>query len=224
MQAFIVRASLAVTVAVAAAAVTIAAITTAEPAIAKPAKKGKRAKAARDNVIACTGGLARDANHDAVVRAFGSGNVTYRALQVPGDDDNTKGTVIFAGRPARQIEIIWKDQKSRNRPSLVTFGPAWRTAEGITVGADLAAVEKLNGGPFTLSGFEWDFGGTVTDWKGGTLAKQNGGCRLVVRFGISYENPGKAHDAVAGDKDFSSRDPKMIAVKPAVREIAIQYE
>jgi hypothetical protein len=225
MQASIVRASLAaaVAVAVATAALAVAAIPTAEPAVAKPSKKGKRAKAARDNVIACTGGLARDANHDAVVRAFGAGNVTYRALQVPGYDD-TKGTVVFAGRPARQIEIVWKDQKSRSRPSLVTFGPAWRTAEGITVGADLAAVEKLNGGPFTLSGFEWDFGGTVTDWKGGTLAKQNGGCQLVVRFGISYENPGKAHDAVGGSKDFSSRDPKMIAVKPAVREIAIQYE
>jgi hypothetical protein len=221
MQASIVRAILVAAVAVA-TAITIAAITIAEPAIAKPAKKGKRIKAARDNIIACTGGLARDANHDAVVRAFGAGNVSYRA--VPGEDENTKGTVIFAGRPARQIEIIWKDQKSRSRPSLVTFGPAWRTAEGITVGADLAAVEKLNGGPFTLSGFEWDYGGTVTDWKGGTLAKQNGGCRLVVRFGISYENPGKAQDAVAGDKDFSSRDPKMIAVKPAVREIAIQYE
>jgi hypothetical protein len=221
MQASIVRAILVAAVAVA-TAITIAAITIAEPAIAKPAKKGKRIKAARDNIIACTGGLARDANHDAVVRAFGAGNVSYRA--VPGEDENTKGTVIFAGRPARQIEIIWKDQKSRSRPSLVTFGPAWRTAEGITVGADLAAVEKLNGGQFTLSGFEWDYGGTVTDWKGGTLAKQNGGCRLVVRFGISYENPGKAQDAVAGDKDFSSRDPKMIAVKPAVREIAIQYE
>jgi hypothetical protein len=223
MQASIVRASLIVAVAIATAiAIPIAAITTAEPAIAKPAKKGKRVKAARDNIIACTGGLARDANHDTVVRAFGAGNVSYRV--VPGDEENTKGTVIFAGRPARQIEIIWKDQKSRSRPSLVTFGPAWRTAEGITVGADLAAVEKLNGGPFTLSGFEWDFGGTVTDWNGGTLAKQNGGCRLVVRFGISYENPGKAQDAVAGDQDFSSRDPKMIAVKPAVREIAIQYE
>ena len=64
----------------------------------------------------------------------------------------------------------------------------------------------------------------MTDWKGGTLAKSASGCQLVVRFGISYENPGKAHDAVAGAKNFSSQDPKMLAVKPQVREIAVAYQ
>jgi hypothetical protein len=215
MQVTILRASLAI------AAVAAVALASADPADA--ARKARKGKAPRDAIISCTGGLARDANHEAVVRAFGAGNVTYRALSVPGDDEGTKGTVIFAGRPARQIEIIWHDAKKRSRPHLITFGPSWRSAEGIRVGADLAAVEKINGRPFMLSGFEHDTGGTVTDWKGGTLAKPDG-CQLVVRFGISYENPGKAHDAVAGAKDFSSQDPKMAAVKPQVREIAVEYE
>jgi hypothetical protein len=206
------------------AGLVIAALAIAAPAFAKPAKKARAAKAARDNVITCTGGLARDVSHDDVVRAFGANNVAYRSLHVPGVDDDIKGTVIFPNRRARQIEIQWHDQKNRRRPYIVTFGPAWRSAEGVTVGATLEGVEKINGGPFTLAGFEWDNAGTVSKWNGGALAKQKGGCQLVVRFGITDDAPQGPALKVSGSKDFSSRDPNMQAVKPQVREIAIMYE
>jgi hypothetical protein len=180
-------------------------------------------KGAKDRILTCSGPFARDATHASVVKAFGSRHVSYQAIQVP-DDEGVKATVIFPGNPARRTEIIWRDTKLRRGPNTVTAGPAWRTADGVTVGASLAEIEKLNGRPFTLSGFDWDYGGTVTDWEGGQLAKQKGGCRLIVRFGIGDDAPSAAANAVSGDKDFSSRNANMVAVKPVVREIAIMYE
>ena len=180
-------------------------------------------KGGKDLIFTCTGPFGRDATHASAVKAFGARHVSYQKIQVP-DDEDVKATVIFPANPARRIEIVWRDTKLRRGPNTVTAGPAWRTAEGVTVGASLAEIEKLNGRPFTLSGFDWDYGGTVTDWEGGQLGKQKGGCRLIVRFGIGDDAPSAAANAVSGDKDFSSRDANMVTVKPAVREIAIMYE
>jgi hypothetical protein len=35
----------------------------------------------------------------------------------------------------------------------------------------LAEIEKINGKPFKLYGFEWDFGGRSSNWQGGELGK-----------------------------------------------------
>jgi hypothetical protein len=177
---------------------------------------------AEDQIVSCTGPFARDASHAALLKTFGAKNVTFTELPFPAEETN--GTVIFPNDKARRIEIIWKNERARRNPVMVTFGPAWRTAEGIAIESPLAAVEKMNGRPFTLSGFEHDGAGTVYSWKGGALAKRPGGCTLVVRFGIRDGIPGAALDKVSGDRGFSSRDPGMVAVKPGVRQIAISYE
>lgn len=177
---------------------------------------------AQDQIVSCTGSFARDATHASLVKTFGASNVTFADLPFPAE--GVRGTIIFANDKAKRIEVMWKDEKGRRRPIMVTFGSGWRTAEGIRIESTLAAVEKINGRPFTLAGFEHDGAGTVYSWKGGKLAKQPGGCTLVVRFGISDGVPGKALDKVSGDRGYSSSSPGMVAVKPGVREIAISYE
>jgi hypothetical protein len=177
---------------------------------------------AADQIVSCTGPFARDASHAALEKTFGASNITFADLPFPAED--VKGTIIFPNDKAKRIEVMWKDEKGRRRPIMVTFGSGWRTAEGIRIESSLADVEKINGRAFTLSGFEHDGAGTVYSWKGGKLAKQPGGCTLVVRFGISDGISGKALDKVSGDRGYSSRSPGMVAVKPGVREIAISYE
>ncbi len=58
----------------------------------------------------------------------------------------------------------------------------WRTTHGIRRGMTLAEIEALNGRPFKLYGFGFDYGGTTLDWNGGSLDKQAGGCTLTLRF------------------------------------------
>ncbi len=176
---------------------------------------------AADQIVSCTGPFASDASHAALVKTFGASNVTFADLPFPAE--GVKGTIIFPKDKAKRVEVMWKDEKGRRRPIMVIFGSGWRTAEGIRLESTLAAVEKINGRAFTLSGFEHDNAGTVYSWKGGKLAKQPGGCTLVVRFGIG-DVPNKALDKVSGDRGYSSRNPGMIAIKPGVRQIAISYE
>lgn len=53
-----------------------------------------------------------------------------------------------------------------------TYNPGshWASAQhGVRIGTSLEDLERLNGGPFIFSGFDWDYGGNVYDWLGGEL-------------------------------------------------------
>jgi hypothetical protein len=78
----------------------------------------------------------------------------------------------------------------------------------------LGEVEIANGGPFTLYGFAWDYGGTVSDWQGGALG--TGDCLVNVRFRSTTNVT-----AGMGDSGFSSDDPDILANEPVVSELAI---
>ena len=39
----------------------------------------------------------------------------------------------------------------------------------IAVGKHLADLEVMNGGPFTVKGFGWTYGGNIISWDGGKL-------------------------------------------------------
>ncbi len=176
--------------------------------------------AAKLQFISCAYPFKADTSHRSLSQSFGT-YAAYGDIQVP-EEGTIKGTVLFPEVPRRRVEIVWADRHTKTRPYSVTFGPAYRTQEGVAVGLTLADLEKINGGPFTLAGFDWDYGGTVTDWKGGKLATQPNRCRLIVRFKIG-DLPAGAAD-VSGDRDFSSDDPAMRAAKPTVSQIAIQFD
>jgi hypothetical protein len=92
-------------------------------------------------------------------------------------------------------------------------------------------VEKVNGRPFTFTGLGWDYGGEVTDWRGGALEQTKAmlggniapGCNLAVTLGSAPDAPQKAVDAVSGEEKFSSGDPKAIAARIVVIRIGISY-
>ncbi len=94
---------------------------------------------------------------------------------------------------------------------------------GLHVGSELAEVEKINGKPFKLFGFDWERGGQVSSWLGGALAKVNGGCEFHLGFDPWADAPEGARDKVSGDKEFTSTDANMRASKPTVPEIILSY-
>ena len=114
------------------------------------------------------------------------------------------------------------------RAPLLAVRPAKETAlvapNGIRRGMTLAEVEKLNGRPFVLVGFDWDYGGAVTDWKGGALAgPAAGGCTVSVSFALPDDVDEAISAAVAGDTEFSSSDTTMKAAKPVVDGFALGW-
>ncbi|MDE1569661.1 hypothetical protein [Aquabacter sediminis] len=177
--------------------------------------------------LSCEGVFARDTDKGRLVAAFGAPHV--RDGEIPGAEGSTeRGTLVFADDPARRIEILWQDEKKSRIPAMVRVGPesTWTFAvPGGTLkpGQTLAEVRALNGGPFALSGFEWDYGGTVTDWKTGRLARIPGGCTLSLIFAPDPDAPEKARLKVSGDATFSSDGAAMKAVRPKVEVLSFGW-
>jgi hypothetical protein len=175
--------------------------------------------------LTCSGALGPDGNQAAVAAAFGKDNVVSEMVD-GAEGEKICATVVFPADPARRLEIFWNDDAKLSGVSDVRLSDssAWIAPNGLKRGMSLAEVEKLNGRPFTLSGFDWDYGGYVTDWKGGALAKPApGGCVVNVRFMVPAGAPDAAATKVAGDQEFPSTDKNMRAVKPIVGTLGFGY-
>ncbi|MFZ2030395.1 MAG: hypothetical protein WAU68_08825 [Vitreimonas sp.] len=153
---------------------------------------------------------------------YGATNVAQQ--NIPGaEGEEAPGTVLFPNDPARRVEIFWNDTRGRTSPSSITISGTegqrshWTGPHNLTLGESMTDVEHANGGAFTLYGFEWDYGGTVTDWRGGTLAPDDN-CHVHVGF----QPTGDAGRA-AGDTAFRSDSAEMRAVHPYVSIIGVSF-
>jgi hypothetical protein len=176
------------------------------------------------NVLQCDGAFAKDTSHAKLLQAFGKSSVAF--MDVEGvEGDKMKASVVYPDDSRRRVEIVWHDEKTRSRPATIRVGfkSKWRTVRGLHIGSELGEVEKLNGKPFKMLGFDWDYGGRVSDWDGGALAVVSGGCDFRVAFEPWADAPDAARDKVSGDKVFLSTDPNMRASRPTVSEIIISY-
>jgi len=85
----------------------------------------------------------------------------------------------------------------------------------------LEDVETLNGKPFKLRNFDGDYGGTVTDWRGGAMEHIPGGCRVSLRFEAAKDTSSKIYAAL--DEPVLSSNPKMRATHATVRQVFTTY-
>jgi hypothetical protein len=81
----------------------------------------------------------------------------------------------------------------------------------------------MNGRPFKLAGFGWDYSGVVIDWSGGNLDSSLAGIKLYLDPGNSaYESP--IYAQVLGDRDYSSALAPMQQLSPRVYQIFVDFE
>ncbi len=80
------------------------------------------------------------------------------------------GWVLFPDEPARRIEVWLNDAGDHPSALAIRGASTWQRADGVRIGLTTLQLEKLNRRAFEFAGFGWDYGGVVTDWKGGTLA------------------------------------------------------
>jgi hypothetical protein len=181
-------------------------------------------RATPPRVLKCEGPFGRNTTHADLVKAFGSSNVVYRDVEGV-DGQPIKASVVYPNDAKARLEVNWGDEKTRRGPTiLIKDQSAWVAPNGIRIGTELAEVEKLNGKPFKLSGFDWDYGGHVRDWQGGALAKpQPGGCMLAVEFVHPEDAPEENLAKVTGDMDIASDSADLRAVEPYVGLFLISY-
>ncbi|MGC2779150.1 MAG: hypothetical protein WA418_26300 [Bradyrhizobium sp.] len=196
-------------------AVTVAALLLAAPAFAQTAPP-------MEGPITCTSPVAATDSAKSLQQRFGDEAVLQ---ELPGaEGETTKGLVLFPRATDRRIEVVFIDDKLNSVSGLTLRDTAkssrWSVA-GVTIGASLAAVQKANGKPFVVSGFGWDYGGFVTDFKNGALGRMlPGGCSVTLRFGKDGNTP----RALSGDGvKVSSDNPALLKFAPVVTEISVNF-
>ena len=140
------------------------------------------------------------------------GDLAVRDSVYLGEGIWGKGIVIFPQDSRNRVEVFWEKGHSLKYPIFFRMwgdstGTDWKTKEGITIGTTISEVQKLNGSPFQVFGFGWDYGGLVADWEMGKFNRSMG-----LRFLPSANSSTK----VLGENTFSSDHPDILAARPKV--------
>lgn len=184
------------------------------------------------------GKIKADSDENDLLDAYGPANVIRHDTIYTAEGDYEIGTTLYKGTPD-ETAVLWTDSAKQARPSAVKLilnvDPAsaktrgksrWKTANGVRLGLTISEIEKLNGKPFKLYGFEWDFGGSVTDWQKGKLQAPGKEMYLTMSFG--YTDPSPAQQAaigkVSGDAEFLSSNPAMRQLNPIVQQIFVRFK
>ncbi len=193
-----------------------------EPADASAAPAGGASGAAVAGPLemSCAGPFTATTTEADLRTRFGADAVKIET--VPGPEGTTlTGGVIHGADPARRLEAIWWDD-ARTQLSVVRArdgATAVSLPGGVHVGSTLAELQTANGGPFTISGFGWDYGGGVTGWRNGKLQPAVQGCS----HGVELVPAEDAADYAQGDSEFASDDASVIAAKATVGEISVGF-
>jgi len=166
-----------------------------------------------------------------LVRLFGAANVTDGETNI-ADIGPLKCTRVFPKQKDSTATVVWAEGKTNKKIEVIVFceeaeGSAcrWRTSDGIGFGSTLDAIEKLNGRPFKLNGFGWDYGGRITSWEGGRLQSWVNQCASISLV-MNPSDAGMAspdYGNFAGEKEVLSSTPALRKLDVRVNEIDFSF-
>ena len=145
-----------------------------------------------------------------IEKAYGKTN--FKNMDLPGPEGSSfPGAKLFEGTE-RELEIVWDPEKEGEKIvfDVRVLGTAWKIENGLKAGMTIEEVEKINGKPFKIAGFSWDYGG-YANFEGGKLEG-----KVSLRLNPSTDD---IPDYLQGDKELLSTDKKLRAVKPVVEEM-----
>jgi hypothetical protein len=180
-------------------------------------------QASAPGTVICAGAFARESSHSKVAATFGAAKVAIQEIE-GAEGIKILGTVVYPNDPRRRLEILWIDKDMRRRPGAIWISheSQWTGWRGVRIGMTLEDVEALNGKPFRLRNFDQEYGGIVTDWRGGAMEHIPGGCRISVRFEPDKNTGPKTYNALDGQQ-FLSSNPRIKAFRSTVGEIYTTY-
>jgi hypothetical protein len=194
----------------------------ATEATVEPGVAARPARAVKQYVIACSGVFARDSSHAKLAMAYQSRNVAFTEVDA-ASGGKVMASVLFARDPKRRLEVWWSKPASRTDTHLIVINGQsdWIAPGELRLGLALADLEKLNGKPFNLTGFDKNNVAALSDWNGGQFAALPGGCKVGVNFRAAL--PASGLSALPADRAFTSADSDMRAANPTVSEILVAY-
>jgi hypothetical protein len=173
-------------------------------------------------------------------RLLGPSVVTDRDTIYGAEGTELIGTTLYKDT-SDEVRIIYTDEK-RTVPETVLISPKllddegfpiknlppthWVTTDGLRIGTTLTELESRNGKPFKLWGFAWDYGGQVSNWQGGKLARSPEKTVLSITLGPpASRTPAqeKAYNQLMGDSEFLSSNKGMNALNPTVQRMQVSF-
>lgn len=156
---------------------------------------------------------------------FGADNVKVQEI-AGAEGESFRGVVLFSDDPTRRATVYFQDPQNLLGLSMVSideYRSLWKLASGVGIGTPLSGLRKVNGKPFTFSGFGWDYGGTVIDWHGGKLAPANDEA-VFARIQLRMPQGGVGDKSYPqGDSRFSSDDPRWKDLGIAVGGFSVNF-
>lgn len=212
-----------------AAAMALAATAGAEEKAA-PAAAAAPADSATMN---CGAPVAWDATEEKLKAQFGADNIVHKDVGGP-EGSELFATVVNEKTPEKSFTVVWVDDEKRADPSMImvnamwdaetgkiTGAPIYATDEGVKAGMSIEDVEKINGKPFKLSGFGWDYGGSPQSFEGGKLQQADDAkCWLSMTFTTTAD---QVPESVLGEGEIMSNAKDTLAAKPVVGQFMLSY-
>lgn len=158
---------------------------------------------------------------------FGTENVVVEDLPL-GEGDTEAGAIIHPNDPSRRAYVHFVGgQIDATIAAIYIRDPEsrWEGPLGVRMGMSLREVERINGGPLRFLGFGWDYGGTVSHWMDGNLARAFlAPGQLSLRLSpIDTDGEPWPDGYPIGDAEFSSDLEVIRALPPSVAEIGLVF-
>lgn len=147
------------------------------------------------------GALLGEMDKNGLIEQLGSDQVKNGDFYI-GEGEYAPGLILYPDTP-EEVEVLLDEDGFVILYRMAKTGSQWATKEGIKVGSTLQELEAANGKPFKFTGFDWDYGGTVTNWNGGTFDGKD----FLVVLEYDYEGqPISQEDSseLLGDQDVMS--------------------
>ena len=175
-------------------------------------------------ILKCEGPFARNSSHAKLVQTFGQQNVREGSIYL-GEGESSPGSIIYPNDLRIKIEITWKDTVKFEKINwlYIRKDSKWRLGNGMRIGSSLDEVERLNGKPFKLSGFGWDYSGAVRSWQDGFLDTGLGDCTISARFDPAENLLPQVTKKILGDREILSSNSDMQATRPAIYLLLVGY-
>ena len=180
------------------------------------------AQEAAPETIACEGVYGPDSSEALVIETFGAENVVTGI--VPGPEGmEMLATTVFPDDPQKKMQFGWWDEKNLTQLSYVEIAPSQTAPGGMRIGLNVAELEALNGAPYNISGFWWDYGGSAWFQEGAFVWPEKG-CGVSARFDTDVEIPeGLDVLAISGDVTVPSSEPLLEQLDFRVIDVTIGY-
>jgi hypothetical protein len=193
-------------------------------AVMEPGAIARASRSAKPNIVVCSGVFGRDSSHAKLASAFQSRNVAFTQVDA-SSGGKAMASVLYAKDPKRRLEVWWSKPASRSDTHLIVINGQsdWIAPGELHLGLTLAELEKLNGKPFKLSGFDKDRVATLSDWNGGQLSTLAGGCTVGISLRADPKTAASALSDLPADRGFTSSDTALRAANPTVSEILVAY-